>query len=246
MLRYLKLLHLYLYVFSVSVLFCLLFPFFYYYSRKPERYPSLNRLRYFFALVSSAIVGFFYRFHKKAEIDWTKTYIFCPNHFSNLDISIATLICRSNYAFMGKEELSHHPIFKIFVQTIDIPVNRDSKMSSFRAFKKAEEYLEKKISLIIFPEGKIGDEYPPLLHSFKNGPFKLAIEHQIPIIPVTIINAWQKLWDDGLKYGSSPGICDICIHKPIETHGLTMADADSLRDRVYEIIDSELKKNEAQ
>jgi 1-acyl-sn-glycerol-3-phosphate acyltransferase len=246
MLRYLRLLHTWLYVFSVSIIFFLLYPLFYYYSRKPERYPVLNKIRYYFAMISSGMVGFFYRFRKEEEIDWSKTYIICPNHFSNLDISIATLICESNFAFMGKQELADHPIFKIFFKTVDIPVNRDSKMSSFRAFKKAEEYLEKKINLIIFPEGKIGEEYPPLLHSFKNGPFRLAIEHQIPIIPVTITNAWQKLWDDGLKYGSSPGICDICIHKPIETNGLTIADTDMLREKVYEIINSELKKNEAE
>jgi 1-acyl-sn-glycerol-3-phosphate acyltransferase len=147
---------------------------------------------------------------------------------------------------MGKEELASHPVFKLFFKSIDIPVNRHSKMSSFRAFVRAEEYLEQGISLVIFPEGKIGDEYPPLLNSFKNGPFRLAIKHKIPIIPVTIVNAWQKLWDDGLKYGSRPGICDICIHKPIETHDLTIADADNLRDQVYKIIDSELRKNETQ
>lgn len=246
MLRYLKLLHTWLYVISVSLFFFLLYPFFFYYSRKPERYPALNRIRYYFALFSSGIVGFFYRFHKEVQIDWSKTYIVCPNHFSNLDISIGTLICQGNFAFMGKEELARHPIFRIFFKSVDIPVNRDSKMSSFRAFKKAEEYLEKNISLIIFPEGKIGDEYPPHLHSFKNGPFRLAIEHKVPIIPVTISNAWQKLWDDGLKYGSSPGICDICIHKPIETQGLTIDDADMLREKVYEIINTELKKNETQ
>ena len=118
-------------------------------------------------------------------------------------------------------------------------------MSSFRAFKKAESYLKDGISLIIYPEGKIGEEFPPILHSFKKGPFRLAIEQQIPIIPVTISDAWEKLWDDGLKYGSRPGICDICIHKPVETSGLTLDDLDSLRDKVYGIIATELEKDEA-
>jgi len=143
---------------------------------------------------------------------------------------------------MGKEELLNNPLTGLFFNTIDIPVNRESKISAFRAFKKGEEYLRMGMSLVIFPEGKIPDEYPPVLNSFKNGPFRLAIEHKIPIIPVTILDSWQKMWDDGSKYGSRPGICDICVHEPIETSALTIADIDDLRDRVYEIVNSELKK----
>jgi 1-acyl-sn-glycerol-3-phosphate acyltransferase len=243
--KFFRLLHTYLYIFVVALMFYLLYPLFFYLTRKPERFRQLNGVRYYFALLSSAFVGFFYRFRIEEKIDWSRTYIICPNHFSNLDISIATLIVPSNFAFLGKDELAKHPIFSIFFKTVDIPVNRDSMRSSFRAFKKAESYLKEGISLIIFPEGKIGEEFPPSLHAFKNGPFRLAVEQQIPIIPVTIPDAWKKLWDDGLKYGSRPGICDICIHKPVETTGLTIEDMDSLRDKVYGIIAKELKKNEA-
>lgn len=116
-------------------------------------------------------------------------------------------------------------------------------MSSFRAFKKAEENLKQGITLIIFPEGKIGDEYPPILHEFKNGPFRLAIELKIPILPITSLNTWQIQWDSGFKLGSRPGICDIFVHKPIETTFLSIDDADMLKDKVYNIIND--KFNEA-
>src|SRR4051812_4987683 len=135
MIRIFRLLHLYLYVFVVALIFYLLYPFFYFHSRKPERYAVLNKFRYYFALLSSGTVGLIYRFRSETKIDWSKTYIICPNHFSNLDISIACLIPRSNFAFMGKDELLKSPIFKLFFKTVDIPVNRESKMSSFRAFK---------------------------------------------------------------------------------------------------------------
>ena len=94
--------------------------------------------------------------------------------------------------------------------------------------------------MIIFPEGKIGEEYPPMLHSFKSGPFRLAIELKIPIIPVSSANTWQMLWDDGTKYGTKPGICKFYIHKPIETTDLTIADTDALREEVYQIIDQKI------
>jgi 1-acyl-sn-glycerol-3-phosphate acyltransferase len=118
-------------------------------------------------------------------------------------------------------------------------------MSAFKAFKKAGQYLDMGMSLAIFPEGKIPDGYPPVLDDFKNGPFRLAVEHKIPIIPVTISDSWKKMWDNGSRYGSRPGICDICVHTPIETSALSPDNMDSLRDRVYEIINSEFEKNEA-
>ncbi len=141
---------------------------------------------------------------------------------------------------MGKEELLHSPFTKLYFKTIDVPVNRNSKMSSYRAFKKTSERLKNKMSLLIFPEGKIGDEYPPVLHSFKNGPFKLAIQHHLPILPVSINNTWQQMWDDGKKLGSRPGVCHIYIHEVIETAMLTEKDEENLKNNVFEIVHSAL------
>ncbi len=141
---------------------------------------------------------------------------------------------------MGKEELKEGLVTGRFFRSVDIALNRESKMSSYRAFKKAAERLQNGTSMIIFPEGKIGVEYPPVLHEFKNGPFKLAIELKIPIIPVSSSNTWKMLWDDGTRYGTRPGICKYYVHKPIETALLTPADADELRDRVYDIISRKL------
>jgi 1-acyl-sn-glycerol-3-phosphate acyltransferase len=147
-----------------------------------------------------------------------------------------SLLIKNDCCFMGKEELAEGLVTGLFFRTADIPVNRESKMSSFRAFKKAMEKLQSGITMIVFPEGKIADDYPPVLHDFKNGPFRLAIEAKIAIVPVTSTNTWKILWDTGTKRGSRPGICNIFVHKPIETNHLTMDDADSLRDEVYRIM----------
>lgn len=142
---------------------------------------------------------------------------------------------------MGKEELTKGLVTRLFFRSVDIPVNRDSKMSSFRAFKKASDRLKVGTTMIIFPEGKISDDYPPQLHEFKNGPFRLAIEHKVPIIPVSSSNTWKMLWDDGTKYGTRPGVCKFHVHQPIDTSNLTVDDADLLKDQVYAIIKKDLK-----
>ncbi|NCD69850.1 lysophospholipid acyltransferase family protein [Mucilaginibacter agri] len=240
----LKKAHTYFYICCVALIFWILWPFLYFCSRKPSRYRGMNFFRKIWGFSSSFLSGFFYRIKYEQPIDWSKTYIICPNHTSNLDITSASLLTKSNYCFMGKEELLDSFVTRMFFKTIDIPVNRESKMSSFRAFKSAAERLQQGTSIIIFAEGKIPDVYPPFLHEFKNGPFRLAIEFKIPIIPVTSLNTWRKLWDDGLRYGSRPGICDVYVHKPIETAHLTLDDADKLRDEVFGLMQQKFEKHE--
>jgi 1-acyl-sn-glycerol-3-phosphate acyltransferase len=93
---------------------------------------------------------------------------------------------------------------------------------------------------VIFPEATIPRDYPPTLHSFKNGAFRLAIELKIPILPVTSADTWKILWNTGTEYGSRPGICNIFVHQPVETAHLRLEDADALRDEVHDIIKQKL------
>ncbi|WP_224746396.1 lysophospholipid acyltransferase family protein [Mucilaginibacter glaciei] len=238
----LKKVHLYLYQGAVAFFYFLFWPFLYYFSLKPDRYRHMNSVRRVWGYISSLTVGIRYKFTYEVPIDWTKTYIVAPNHTSNLDITVMSLLVKSNCCFMGKQELVDGLVTGLFFRTVDIPVNRESKMASFRAFKTAMGRLEQGITVIIFPEATIPDTYPPQLHSFKNGPFRMAIELKIPIIPVTSLNTWKVLWDNGKMHGSKPGVCDIFVHKPIETAHLTIEDADALRDQVYGIISKKLEE----
>ena len=148
-------------------------------------------------------------------------------------ISAISLMLKGNFFFLGKDELLSNPVMALFFKTVDIPVNRDSKISAFKAFKKSSERLDGGMSLVIFPEGLIGNEYPPILHEFKNGPFKLAINHKIDILPVTIIDNWKLLWDDGKISGMRPGISKVYIHKPVDCSLLTDNDDEQLKELVY-------------
>jgi 1-acyl-sn-glycerol-3-phosphate acyltransferase len=201
----------------------------------------MNKIRGLWGFLSSLCSGIVYRYKFEEPIDWARNYIICPNHTSNLDISAISVLAKNNYSFMGKEELLDGFVTGLFFRSVDIPVNRKSKMSSFRAFMKASERLVNGMTMVIFPEGTIPENFPPKLQEFKNGPFKLAIELKVPIIPVTLLDIWQVLWDNGLECGSRPGICHIFVHKPIETAHLTIDDADWLRDEVRNIISKKLE-----
>jgi 1-acyl-sn-glycerol-3-phosphate acyltransferase len=232
----LKKIHARFYRYSVGFFVAVFYPLLYYYSRKPERYAVMNQLRRYCSFCSSTIAGVFYKVKYEQPIDWSRTYIVCPNHTSSLDITAINRALKNNFHFIGKEEFLKNWALSIFFRSVDIPVNRDSKISSFKAFKKAAENLKEGRTLVIFPEGKIPDNYPPQLHEFKNGPFRLAIELKLPILPITCIDNWKLIWDTGLETGGRPGIAHVHVHKPVETAHLSIDDADKLKDEVFNII----------
>jgi 1-acyl-sn-glycerol-3-phosphate acyltransferase len=236
-----KRIHTHFYRYSVAFFFILVWPVLYFLSRKKSRYKYINTFRRLIIYLSTTISGIWFRIKYEEPVDWSRTYIICGNHTSNLDVSAISMAAHNNFCFIGKEELLSNMVLGFFFRTIDITVNRESKMSSFRAFKLAAEKLNEGISVIIFPEATIPAEYPPKLHPFKNGAFRLAIELKVPILPITSLDTWKVLWDTGKKYGSRPGICNIFVHKPIETAHLTLDDADKLRDEVDSIIKHKLE-----
>ncbi|SDL68722.1 1-acyl-sn-glycerol-3-phosphate acyltransferase [Daejeonella rubra] len=242
--RLFKSAHLYYFQVWLALVFTSLYPIIFYFSRSPAKFHGMNRVRWIFSYLSSLLSGFIFRFSYEEKIDWSKRYIICANHTSNLDITAIILLAKRNYVFLGKEELLDNFITGIYFRTIDIPLNRDSKISAFRAFKKAGESLKDGKNVVIFPEGMISENYPPVLQPFKNGPFKLAIEQGVQILPVTICNNWNLMWDDGKQYGTSPGICDICVHAPIDTANLSSADAEDLKSQVYGIISGQLNAHQ--
>lgn len=230
---YLNKIHRYLYLGWVLLFFLLAYPALWYYKKDKNRYYSkLVRLRRWIARKSAFFGGFTFKIDTEIKIDWSKNYVICANHTSNLDITALIIACNIDCSFLGKDELLENPVTALFFKTIDIPVNRSSKMSSFRAFKQAQALLEKRKSIAIFPEGGIDEHFPPQLSSFKIGAFKLAMDSNVPILPVIIHDAWKLCWDDGVKHGTSPGLCHITILKPIDPK--SFLNAEEFRDEVYD------------
>ncbi len=190
-------------------------------------------MRKWISLAGLYSVGIRIKVEFEKPIDWGQNYVICPNHTSILDITAINYLCPVPFSFMGKIELLKNPVTRIFFKTIDIPVKRESRISSFKAFKRAQDLLREGKTVVIFPEGKIDDDYPPKLHPFKSGAFRLATETHIPILPVVIQDVWKIMWDDGIKHGSRPGVIHIKVLAPIETGNLDTASFNALEDNVY-------------
>lgn len=166
--------------------------------------------------------------------------VICPNHFSILDIAALGFL-PINFVFVGKSELGRIPMFGYMFRKLHVTVNRKSMKDRYQALQKSMKAVDEGHSLVMFPEGGVMSEEPPKMARFKEGPFRVAIEKQIPVIPVTIPYNWLILPDDD-SFLLYPQTCYVVVHEAIPTKGLTIDDLPALRDRVYAIIDQELKK----
>ena len=93
---------------------------------------------------------------------------------------------------------------------------------------------------MIFPEGGIVSKNMPQMARFKDGAFRLAIEKQIPIVPITIPYNWIWLPDDGkLLLHRHENL--IIFHDPIKTKDFTIENIGLLKTKVFEVISNELK-----
>jgi len=234
MAHFFRKIHTILYFASVLFYFILAFPVLYFYTRNPKKhFKQIVFFRKWISLFATTTVGIRFKVREEVPIDWSKPYVICPNHTSILDITAINYTCPQQFSFMGKVELLKNPVTRIFFKTIDIAVNRKSRISAFKAFKQADALIKEGKSVVIFPEGRIDEDYPPQLHEFKTGSFRIAIENHIQLLPVVIHDAWEILWDDGTKYGSKPGAIHISVLPPIDTQNLSVEELENLQQKVY-------------
>ena len=174
------------------------------------------------------------------EIDPKGCYVFCANHASYLDISIMG-VTPTNFIFVGKSTIEKIPVFGYMYRKLHITVDRNSLKGKHNSYIKSKEAIDNGRSLVIFPEGGVFLERLPKMRPFKNGAFKISIEKQIPIVPVTIPHNWIILPEDG-RFLLKRRKAKLIYHTPIETKGLVLADVEMLKAKVYDIIDQEIKK----
>jgi len=157
------------------------------------------------------------------KIEWEEklnkkeTYIFCPNHISTLDIPFLLAALPTPLQFMGKAEIANIPLFGYFYKNNSVIVDRENRKDTYSAFLKAEKKLNTGLSMCIFPEGGI-PKANVFLKKFKNGAFKLAIEQNIKVVPITLPDN-KKMFPQKYFKGN-PGIVRAKVHKAIDPRTL--------------------------
>ncbi len=159
-------------------------------------------------------------------------YVCTSNHQSFLDI-FAMSRQRREMKWIAKEEIFKLPFFGLYFKLSgDIPVNRGDRESGGAALSKARWYLDRGMPVMIFPEGTRSRD--GRMGPFKPGAFRLAIEAQVPVLPVAVTGS-----ADGMPKGSPwirPTLVLIRVLEPVETKGMTGADVVRLMETVRERI----------
>jgi len=163
----------------------------------------------------------------------TKTAIYMSNHQSVLDIGAIVLSLPVSWRFVAKKELTHIPFFGWALALSDqIVIDRSNRRRSVESLRRAAERVRGGVNVIIFPEGTRSPD--GTLQAFKSGGFHLALDAQMPVIPVTVSGSWQLTPKRSLQLRS--GTVKVVYGAPIPTAGLTIRDREQLKRRVFDAI----------
>jgi len=147
------------------------------------------------------------------RIDPKRAYIFMSNHVSNLDPPIQMPIIPSRTSVMVKKELFKTPILGPAMRiALLVPVDRGNRDAGIEAVRAAKEVVEKGIHMFIYVEGK--RSFDGKLLPFKKGPFYLAMECGVPVVPVTITGTHYAM--PKKRFAIKPGRVRVIFHEPIE------------------------------
>ncbi|APX99022.1 lysophospholipid acyltransferase family protein [Lacinutrix venerupis] len=204
---------------------------------KESWYPFFFKLARIWARFILIGMGFKTKTIKEQYPEKDKSYMFIANHTSMADIMLMLVTVKNPFVFVGKAELAKIPLFGFFYKRTCILVDRNSPKSRQAVFLRAQKRLKQGLSVCIFPEGLVPEEHI-LLTDFKDGAFRLAINHQIPIVPITFGDNKERF--SYTFFSGSPGKMRVKIHKFIKTEGLTKEDAKNINEQSRTVIYNQL------
>ena len=164
----------------------------------------------------------------KEFIQSSKQLIYISNHRSYLDAFIASASIPNYTKFLGKAEIKSWPVLGYLMEKFYVGVQRDDEKDRQRSMVLMSEKLKSGASFFICPEGTCNTTSSLLKH-FHSGAFRLAIHHQLPIVPLTFVGSGELFPRHGLML--RPGKIVVVWHKEISTVNRTDADVNDLREQ---------------
>lgn len=224
----------------VTVPIVILFPLLFLSIASERTYPQFFVLARLWAKIILYGMGFYYEVEKDYELEKHKSYMLVANHTSMMDVMLMLILVKDNpFVFVGKKELVKIPLFGFFYKRTCIMVDRNSSKSRFEVFERAQKRINQGLSICIFPEGGVPEDESILLDEFKDGAFRIAIEHQLPILPMTFGDVKERF--SFTFFSGSPGKMRIKIHKPIETSGKTLERKAEIKQQVRQVLLNQLE-----
>jgi len=165
-------------------------------------------------------------------------YVVVSNHESFVDILLISQL-PWEMKWLSKKEIFAIPVLGWLMRLAkDIPLDRQDSASAAAVMQQCATLLRQRVSVMIFPEGTRSTT--GVLLPFKDGAFRLAIEAQVPILPLAVSGAADALRTHDWRFGRATA--EVRVLEPISTAGLTLRDLAELRDRTRTRIIAELAR----
>lgn len=225
----------------VTLPIVLFFPFLLLFALSEKTYPQFFWLaRNIWANTILYGMGCFPKIRREQRMERGKSYMLVANHSSMLDIMLMLVTNKNPFVFVGKKELVKIPLFGFFYKRVCIMVDREDSGSRTGVYRRAQKRLKQGLSICIFPEGGVPHEHI-ILDEFKDGAFKMAIAHNIPVVPITFYD--NKYRFSFTFFSGGPGPIRVKVHPFFKTHNRDESNKAELRNQVRLIILKELQQD---
>lgn len=188
------------------------------------------------ARINAFLTPMILRVQGREHIAPRQSYVIVSNHQSHYDIFVLYGWLGIDFKWVMKMELRKVPALGLACDKIGhIYIDRKNTEAAIRTIREARRRIVNGTSVIFFPEGtrsRTGS-----LGRFKKGAFKMALDLNIPILPVTITGTRDILPPKTLHL--FPGKARMVIHPPVDVSDYDESRIRELMDRCREIIDPE-------
>jgi 1-acyl-sn-glycerol-3-phosphate acyltransferase len=207
-----------------------------------DRDPALYKTGKFFRKLGKAASKVNPNWHVSIEgyekINDREPYVMVCNHLSLADIPVISNL-PWEMKWMVKKELFSLPFLGWMLKLGgDIPVDQRGR-KSIGALRKAVFYLQHRCSIMIFPEGTRSRSGK--LNRFSKGAFEVAIQEQVPILPMVIDGTQTCLPRTTWKFNKKSNI-HLKVLDPVPTTNFTTEQVDELANQVRTVLLQQLSE----
>jgi 1-acyl-sn-glycerol-3-phosphate acyltransferase len=168
------------------------------------------------------------------ELDATSAYLFAANHQSMIDVPALFVALPAPLRFVVKRELRAVPFLGWYIAAMGMVfVDRAGRRDAVKSMRRVPEILRAGQSVACFPEGTRSRD--GTIGPFKGGPFAMAIEAGVPVVPVALIGTGDVLPAQGFRV--RPGVIRVRVGRPIATAGLARSRRGELARRVRDEVE---------
>lgn len=189
--------------------------------------------------LNSYMTPMFVKVTGRENIDKKQSYVIVSNHQSHFDVFVLYGWIGIDFKWVMKQELRNIPVFGLACEKVGfIFIDRSNKKAALASLNAAKEKIVDGTSVVFFPEGTRSTTGE--LIEFKKGAFRMALDLQLPILPLTIIGTKNILPNKTVNL--LPGKTKMIIHKPIDSNKYSPETIDELISEVKAVIQSGLDK----